>query len=202
MLRTAPLGLRPEPPIYVAVSAIRRVSAFARGREVTSKVTVEAQSQPCEIRLMPRVGDNDLWKTLSAETRRFAQFTLPAGERREFHVHSGQSVMVREWSDTPATLETNNYDELRATPETSPPGRYLLRGDGFWDKPYEAALIEWSEGGRLRLGRPGTDRWLEGRDIPFVVECLASADTHPKDGDVQQAPLVSGAVGEAETPNG
>ena len=30
----------------------------------------------------------------------------------------------------------------------------------------------------------------------------ASVDTHPKNGDVQQAPLVSGAVGEAETPNG
>lgn len=34
-------------------------------------------------------------------------------------------------------------------------------------------------------------------------ECApASADTHPKDGDVKQAPLVSGAVGEAETPKG
>jgi hypothetical protein len=34
-------------------------------------------------------------------------------------------------------------------------------------------------------------------------KALASADTHPKDGDVQQAPLVSGAVGSeaSETPN-
>jgi hypothetical protein len=29
----------------------------------------------------------------------------------------------------------------------------------------------------------------------------ASADTHPKDGDVQQAPLVSGTVPEGQTPN-
>jgi hypothetical protein len=33
------------------------------------------------------------------------------------------------------------------------------------------------------------------------LDRLASADTHPKDGDVEQAPLVSGAVGAAETPN-
>jgi hypothetical protein len=31
---------------------------------------------------------------------------------------------------------------------------------------------------------------------------LASADTHPKDGDVKQAPLVSGAVPEGQTPQG
>jgi hypothetical protein len=30
---------------------------------------------------------------------------------------------------------------------------------------------------------------------------LASCDTHPKDGDVKQAPLVSGAVGNAASPN-
>jgi hypothetical protein len=34
-----------------------------------------------------------------------------------------------------------------------------------------------------------------------IVFRLASVDTHPKDGDVEQAPLVSGAVGAAETPN-
>jgi hypothetical protein len=33
------------------------------------------------------------------------------------------------------------------------------------------------------------------------AEGAASADTHPKDGDVQQAPLVSGAVPERQTPN-
>jgi hypothetical protein len=58
---------------------------------------------------------------------------------------------------------------------------------------------------------------LRARDIPddladakveqlkisrWVREQLAaSADTHPKDGDVQQAPLVSGAVPEGQTPN-
>lgn len=31
-------------------------------------------------------------------------------------------------------------------------------------------------------------------------ECAASCDTHPKDGDVKQAPLVSGAVPEGQTP--
>jgi hypothetical protein len=31
--------------------------------------------------------------------------------------------------------------------------------------------------------------------------CAASADTYPKDGDVEQAPLVSGAVPEGQTPN-
>jgi hypothetical protein len=31
---------------------------------------------------------------------------------------------------------------------------------------------------------------------------LASADTHPKDGDVEQAPLVSGAVPKADAPKG
>jgi hypothetical protein len=36
--------------------------------------------------------------------------------------------------------------------------------------------------------------------VTLVVK-LASADTHPKGGDVQQAPLVSGAVPEGETPN-
>jgi hypothetical protein len=30
---------------------------------------------------------------------------------------------------------------------------------------------------------------------------FASVDTHPKDGDVKQAPLVSGAVGNAASPN-
>jgi hypothetical protein len=29
---------------------------------------------------------------------------------------------------------------------------------------------------------------------------IASCDTHPKDGDVEQAPLVSGAVPERQTP--
>jgi hypothetical protein len=143
---------------------------------MTSKVTVEAQSHPCEIRLMPRVGGNEMWKTLSDETRRFAQFTLPAGEKQEYHVHAGQSVMVREWIDTPTkTVETNNHDEIRATPETAPPGRYLFRGDRFWDQPYEAELLEWSNGRRVKLGEPGTPRWLEGRAIPFLVEGLASA---------------------------
>jgi hypothetical protein len=123
---------------------------------------------------MPRVGGNELWKTLSAETKRFARFSVLAGEEREFYVHSGQSVMVRELSEAPAkAAESNSHDELRAEPENAPPGRYLLRGNGHWDKPYEAELLEWSSGGRLKLGSPGTPRWLEDRDIPFVVERLA-----------------------------
>ena len=42
-----------------------------------------------------------------------------------------------------------------------------------------------------------TVAWIERE----LARALASVDTHPKDGDAQQAPLVSGAVGEAETPN-
>jgi hypothetical protein len=46
-------------------------------------------------------------------------------------------------------------------------------------------------------------------NLAFTAGCLiwvakqraASADTHPKGGDVQQAPLVSGAVPKGETPN-
>jgi hypothetical protein len=142
---------------------------------MTSKVTVEAQSHPCEVRVMPRVGANDLWATLSEETRRFAHFTIPVGEAREYAVHSGQSVTVRELNEAAPKLETNRYDEFRASPETAQPGRYLFRGDGHWDTPYEAEILEWSEGRRVKLGAPGTPRWLEGRDIPFLVEALASA---------------------------
>ena len=36
------------------------------------------------------------------------------------------------------------------------------------------------------------------RDLANICLRLASADTHPKDGDVKQAPLVSGAVPKAD----
>lgn len=155
---------------------------------MTSKVIVEAQSHPCEVRLMPRVGNNDLWKTLSDETKRFAQFAIPVGETREYSVHSGQSVAVRELSDAAPKIATNDHDELRATAEIHAPGRYLLRGRNFFDKPYEADLIEWSGAGRLRVRHmSGSYSWLEGGDIPFVVESLASG-TLTEGGDVERAP--------------
>jgi hypothetical protein len=142
---------------------------------MTSKVTVEAQSHWCQVRLMPRVGDDDLWKTLSDETKKFAQFDIPPGERREYVVHAGQSVLVREIVLGAAKNDTNYYDEFRASAQIAPAGRYLLRGINSFDKPYEAELVEWSEGGRLRVRhRSGCLDWLEGRDIPFVVERLAS----------------------------
>lgn len=148
---------------------------------------------------MPRVGENDLWKTLGEETKRFARFTLLSGEEREFHVHSGQSVAVRELIDAPVkTAEGNNHDELRAEPETAPPGRYLLRGEGHWDKPYEAELLEWSSGGRLKLGAPGVGRWLEGRDIPFVVERLAQGIEAPSGGETGTGSTVGESGGEAD----
>jgi hypothetical protein len=42
--------------------------------------------------------------------------------------------------------------------------------------------------------------WKRGEPKPAHF-LPASADTHPKGGDVQQAPLVSGAVPEGETPD-
>lgn len=88
------------------------------------------------------------------------------------------SVLDAKWLLPPEMVRTrteeNRHGELRADPATNPPGRYLLRRDGYWDEPYEAELVEWSDAGRLRLGAPGTDRWVEKRDIPFVVERLAA----------------------------
>ena len=142
---------------------------------MTGKVTVHAQSHPCEVRLMPRVGDNDLWNSLSEGTKKFSRFEIPVGETREYAVHRGQSVAVREVNDAAPKIDTNAYDELRATPQTAPPGRYLLRGRNYFDKPYEAEFVEWSDGGRLRLRhRSGSKSWLERNDIPFVIERLAS----------------------------
>jgi hypothetical protein len=51
-------------------------------------------------------------------------------------------------------------------------------------------------------------RWRLGKDLASRAAAgefdhlLASADTHPKDGDAKQAPLVSGAVPEGKTPEG
>lgn len=53
---------------------------------------------------MPRIGDKDYWETLTEGTKKFAQFTLMPGEAREYYVHSGQSVMVRELTDTGETM--------------------------------------------------------------------------------------------------
>lgn len=148
---------------------------------MTSKVTVEAQSHPCEVRLMPRLPKSgELWGSLSEETRRFAQFTIPIGETRDYYVHSGQSIMVREFVEDAArgdsgNPDVNRYDEPRAAPEIAPSGRYLLRGYNVFDKPYEADLVEWSAGGRLRMRhRSGAISWLEGSDIPFIVEPLVA----------------------------
>ena len=63
---------------------------------MTSKVTVEAQSHPCEVQIRPRVGDEELWETLSPETMKFARHQVPVGEKREFFVHANQSILVRE----------------------------------------------------------------------------------------------------------
>ncbi len=64
---------------------------------MTSKVTIEAQSHACEVRQLPVVNGVELpWESLSEETRRFAVFIVPAGEKLELHVHSGMSLMVRE----------------------------------------------------------------------------------------------------------
>lgn len=45
---------------------------------------------------MPRIRSGELWDSLSDETKRFAHFVIYPGDVREFAVHSGQSVMVRE----------------------------------------------------------------------------------------------------------
>lgn len=42
---------------------------------------------------------------------------------------------------------------------------------------------------------------IELADIYVEKRRRASADTHPKDGDAKQAPFMSGAVAESETPN-
>lgn len=68
---------------------------------MTSKVTVEAQSRPCEVRLMPRISTGEIWDTASDETKRVNGFIVPVGETREYTVHSGQSVMVRELTEGP-----------------------------------------------------------------------------------------------------
>ena len=65
---------------------------------MTSKVTIEAQSHACEVRQLPVVNGQELpWETLSEETRRFAVFTVLAGEKLELHVHSGMSLLIREF---------------------------------------------------------------------------------------------------------
>ena len=66
---------------------------------MTSKVTVTAQSHDAEVRVMPRTGDRELWDSLSEETKRFALHRVPKGEVREFSIHKGQSVFVREVAD-------------------------------------------------------------------------------------------------------
>jgi hypothetical protein len=53
----------------------------------------------------------------------------------------------------------------------------------------------------LRWKRTTIARILIVACIERLERVLASVDTHPKDGDVQQAPLVSGAVAAGETPN-
>jgi hypothetical protein len=86
----------------------------------------------------------------------------------------------------------------------------LYPGDDF-STLENGASVCWPQSPVLRSpGKPcfrdrGKCRTLLDNDGFHTSECverLASADTHPKDGDAQQAPLVSGAVPEGQTPKG
>lgn len=103
----------------------------------------------------------------------------------------------------------------------------LLWNLGFYDEPMPRLPIRVIQGAMrvadriaaleaeiLRLTEAVAFAHGEGCDWPcdpLPLGCIArelldrpaSADTHPKDGDVQQAPLVSGAAGSeaGETPN-
>jgi hypothetical protein len=67
----------------------------------------------------------------------------------------------------------NRFDEPRATPQNAPPGRYLLRGYNVFDDPFEAEILEWSGGGRVKVRySSGHASWEEDSDIPFLVEPL------------------------------
>jgi hypothetical protein len=64
---------------------------------MTTKVTIHAHAHACEVREIPVVNGEDLpWESLSDETRRWAAHTVPLGETREFNIHSGKSLIVRE----------------------------------------------------------------------------------------------------------
>lgn len=83
-----------------------------------------------------------------------------------------------------------------------------------WSKPEEAAVAYQAAAEALRIFRAEMQR----RDDNETRNCInwgpcshnnggmsetswiASADTHPKGGDGEAAPFMSGAVGEAETP--
>jgi hypothetical protein len=74
---------------------------------------------------------------------------------------------------------------------------YAAGPSAFGSTPILAALWPWD----ARWWKPGSDRRnlvkagaLIVAEIERMDRALASCDTHPKDGDVEQAPLVSGAV--------
>ena len=64
---------------------------------MTSKVTITAESHPCEVRELPvHEGDVMPWERLSPETQRFARHPIRVGDEREFHVHQGKALLVME----------------------------------------------------------------------------------------------------------
>jgi hypothetical protein len=76
--------------------------------------------------------------------------------------------------------------------------RFPAKPAEIWSRAEELAktLRQELEQDSFTIQAPDKTAWFSWR-----AENLASADTHPKDGDVQQAPLVSGTVPEGQTPN-
>ena len=69
----------------------------------------------------------------------------------------------------------------RITKETAPSGARLLVTDDDHPslrKPVEVTVLEWSDGGRVKLRYPsGAEYWLEDRKIPFLIEVLPAEAT-------------------------
>lgn len=65
------------------------------------------------------------------------------------------------------------------TPNTAPAGsRCIVRGgNGMLEKPYELTVVEWSPKARLKARyENGRQQWLEGLDIPMLVELIGPAE--------------------------
>jgi hypothetical protein len=68
------------------------------------------------------------------------------------------------------------FEEKAITPKSAPPGRYLLRDDKPFADPYEAEILEWSSGGRVKLSHgSGHVCWEDKGGLPLLVERLPAA---------------------------
>jgi hypothetical protein len=169
--------------------------------------------QPAEVAVALWQDDEVKAEFMDALCKRWSERGLGDEDRRKFLSDIKEAVhdealdkLASAMSSLEYAIAKNYYlhSQIRAINDTLEHYGVTRPPRGDEEGPQPLRIKDESQVGEFKIA--GT-AWNEARDY-WRREVLrqfprpASADTHPKDGDVQQAPLVSGAVGEAETPKG